>query len=139
MAIPSDIGRRVRERLRGEDGDVTTTVLLFPLVLLLVTVVIQFALAYHAKSVATAAAQDAARIAQAETGTEEGGSATATRLLSAYAGGLLDNVTVDVSRTTNRVTARVSGEVASIVPGMNFRVSGTSSGPVERFRREDER
>jgi Flp pilus assembly protein TadG len=125
--------------MRGEDGDVTTTVLLFPLVLLLLSVVIQFALAFHGRSVVVAAAQDAARAAQTETGTDALGAQKAEALTGVYANGLLHDVTIDVDRAAGNVTARVSAEVASIVPGLHLHVSGTAAGPVERFIPADER
>ena len=128
-----------RTRGHGEDGDVTTTVLLFPLVLLLLSVVIQFALAFHGRSVVVAAAQDAARAAQTETGTMAAGDQRAERLTSAYADGLLHDMTIDVDRAAGQVTARVSAEVASIVPGLHLHVTGTAAGPVERFVPADQR
>ena len=130
---------RIRRRLQAENGDVTTTVVLFPLVMLLLTVVIQFALAFHGRSVAIAAAQDAARAAQVETGSEALGRQRAERLTSVYAGGLLHGVTIDVDRSVDGVSARVSAEVSSIVPGLHLHVTGTAAGPIERFIPADER
>jgi Flp pilus assembly protein TadG len=126
-------------RLRGEDGDVTATVILFPVVLLLVMLVVQFALAYHARSVVVGAAQDATRAAQAETGTEARGHAWAEDLTTVYAGGLLHHVAIDVDRGVTQVTTRVSAEVASVVPGVHLHVTGTAAGPVERFIPQDQR
>ena len=83
--------------------------------------------------------QDAARAAQTETGTDALGAQRAEALTGVYASGLLHDVTIDVDRAAGNVTARVSAEVASIVPGLHLHVSGTAAGPVERFIPADER
>jgi Flp pilus assembly protein TadG len=56
-------------------------VLVFPVLLLVIMVVFQFALWYHASGLATAAAQDGARAARAEGATARDGQDRANGLL----------------------------------------------------------
>ena len=128
-----------RRRVADERGEVTTTTLVFPALLFVILVSVQFALAYHAKSVLTAAAQDGARAAQAEGSTRSEGQRVASEFVRAHAPRLVEDVVVDVAGDADRVTVEVRGEVASVVPGLHLSVAGRAAGPVERFRAEGER
>ena len=123
----------------GERGDVTTTTLVFPVVLFTILVVVQFALAYHAKSVATAAAQDAARLIQQEGGTTDSGAARAQAFLDEHGASILDDVSITVDADADQVRVEVRGTVVDLVPGVDLRVSGVADGPRERFRPDGER
>ena len=127
-------------RVRGESGSVTAAVMVFPLLLMMVMLVIQFALAYHSKAVLTAAAQDGTRAAQAAAGDVDAGTAEAAAVVADSAGSLIDNLDIDVALSTDGdiVTTSVAGRVVSLVPipGLRLRVTGTASGPVEQFRPE---
>ncbi len=112
--------------------------LLTPVLLLLVLVAVQAALVFHARSVVTAAAQDAARATQRELGTEADGRAAAAALLDSSQQ-LLVAPTITIDRTTDTVTARVESEVTSVIPFWTPSVEGAASGPVEQFRNEAER
>jgi len=125
--------------MRSEDGSVTATVIVFPTLLLLVLLVVQFALAYHARNVVTAAAQDAARAAEHAQGDVTAGRQAGNAVIDDDARHLLDNVTVDVSSpdgTTVAVT--VAGDVATLmpIPGFHPHVTGHAGGPIEQFRPE---
>lgn len=136
---------RTRRRLDGarrwsdERGEVTTTTLVFPALLFVILVAVQFALAYHAKTVVTAAAQDATRAVQAEGGTSGDGTAVAEAFVEDNASRLLDEVAVSVDADRASVRVEVSGRVASVVPGLRLRVRGAASGPTERFVSPEER
>lgn len=112
--------------------------LLTPVLLALVLVAVQAALVFHARSVVTAAAQDAARAAQRELGTEADGRAAAAALLGP-SDQLLVAPSVVVERSADTVTVSVDSEVTSVVPFWTPSVHGSASGPVERFRNEAER
>lgn len=93
--------------------------------------VVQVALWYYGRAVATAAAQhglDAARVADGSAGA---GEATAREFLDQTGG--LDARSVVVSRGATDVSVRVDGGVDTVVPFFSIPVSVTLSAPVERF------
>jgi len=105
------------QRLRGEHGAATTvTVLIVPVVMVCVLLVVQFALAYHARQIASAAAVDAAHAEAAFDAPPNAGTDTAQRLLDANAARLLTNVTVTVIPDANDVTVTITGTVNTSSP-----------------------
>lgn len=125
-------------RFQGDRGDVVEAVILTPLLLLMVFMVIQGALIFHARSVVTAAAQDATRAAQLENSTGAAGQAAGAQIL-AGSSNLLINERITVNRGADEVTTVVEAEVTSLVPLWSPTVRATVTGPVERFRPENER
>lgn len=135
-APPARARARTRHtgRLRGgDDGyNVVEVVITFPVLILLVMFVVQFALLWHARHVAEAAAQDGLRSARGYSSTAELGQQDAQSYLAQVAPRLLLQPTVDVQRTPTTVTVRVHAGVLSIVP-LGLDVDETAVGPVERF------
>ena len=123
--------------MRGEDGATTEFVVAFPAFFFLIMVVVQFALWLHASHVAQAAAQEgarAARVASAQAGEER-----AQRFLDNLAPSLITNRQVSASRGSDAARVEVWGDATSLIPGFGaFRIHEVSTGPVERFRPEDE-
>ena len=123
------------DRSRGEHGSSSLqTVLVMPLLLLLVTLIVQFALWYHAAHVAIAAAQDGAREARVEGGTAADGQARAQQLLDQLGAGVLTSPTITATRDAQVVRIEVRGYAPQLVPGLRLPVDAISAGPVERFR-----
>lgn len=121
-------------RLHGDRGAVTTQlVLVVPLVLLLSLLVVQFALAWHARHIAQYAAQRALAAARVEDGTAGDGQAQARHSIDTLGARILTRPTVTVDRTPARTSVRVEGSVIPVVPGMHLHVAGTASGPTERL------
>jgi hypothetical protein len=120
-----------RER---EQGSVTVeTVLIFPVLLLMLMLVVQFALAAHADHTVTAAAQEASVAAQREGGTDDDAVAAAHEVIGD--GDLLREVDVAVVSDADAVEVTVRAKVDSVVPGFPaMSVTGKSAGPRERFR-----
>lgn len=133
----------VWRRLGDERGTSTASfVILFPLFLFMFMGLVQWGLYFHARSQVAAAAQDAARATQGVDGTAEDGQAVASSLLADATGsGLLEDVTVDVTRADGVVRAQVDAQVRVLVPlpGFDIHVSGVSEGPSEDFQPEPER
>ncbi len=133
----------LRRRLCDERGASTASfVVLFPLFLFMFMGLVQWGLYFHARSQVAAAAQDAARATQGVDGTTEDGRAVASNLLADATGsGLLENVTVDVTRADGVVRAQVDAQVRVLVPlpGFDLHVSGLSEGVAEEFEPEPER
>ncbi len=114
------------------------TVILTPVLLLLVFVVVQAALIFHARSVVSAAAQDATRAAQVEDSTGGAGAPAAQQTLDGSSN-LLSDVSITVNRGANEVDTLITAQVTSVVPFWKPTVTGSASGPVERFRTQAER
>ena len=127
-------GRPVRRgRLRRDAGySVLETAITFPVLLLLVMLVVQYALLWHGRHVAEAAAQDGLRSARAFGATAELGQRDAQSYLRQVAPHLLSRPEVQVDRSKTVVTVRVRAQVLSIVP-LGLIVDETAVGPVERF------
>lgn len=125
-----------RRRLRDERGSFTLELaVLFPVVLLLIFLVIQGALYYHARNVALAAAQEGVRVARAENGTPAAGG-NAARAFVEQAGGseVIIGLKVVPTRSATKATVTVSGKAMSAIPGMpGFTITQTAEGTVERF------
>lgn len=108
-------------------------VVLFPVVLLATFGLLQGALWYHAREVASTAATTAVVSARADGGTVADGQQSADALLS-QTGDVLSDVQVSVTRSDDRVLATVSGRSVSLLPGIaGPAVEQIASGSVERF------
>ena len=116
---------------QSERGDTTVqSVALVPLTLLLIFAIIQFAVAWYAKSALTAAAEDGLRAAQTNTTT-----ATAAASQSATANaGFVDQLRITDTTTADRLTVTVRGVVPGAFPGLHWTITGTATGPLEQFR-----
>ena len=122
-------------RARDERGDETIeAVLVTPVLLLLIMVIIQFGLWYHASHVAEAAAQQGASAARVEAARADDGRVSAQQFMAAAAPALVDNVTVTAMRNAEIARVAVDGTMHSIVPGLTLHVHGEAQSPVERFR-----
>lgn len=125
---------RVRRRPRGEQGySVVEAVITVPVMLGLTMLVVQYALLWHGRHVAEAAAQDGLRAARGFGATAAIGEREAADYLGQVAPRLLLQPTVQVERTATVVTVRVRAGVLSVVPGGGFTVEESAVGPVERF------
>lgn len=115
--------------------------IVFPLTVLVFMTLVQWGLYFHAGQVVDAAAQDAARAAQARPDDRDGAEAAAADLLTpARRSGLLRDPRVDVRSDAQSVKAVVTGDVVRLVPlPIDLRVTGTAGGPVESFVAETDR
>ena len=124
--------RSGRSEERGT-ASLAQTVLVAPALLFTIMLIVQFGLLFHARSVAENAAQSGAAETRRYDGNAEAGRAMANRYLDQVASETLRGRRVSVSRDTQTATVRVTGTVASLVPGVDLRVSESASGPVERY------
>jgi TadE-like protein len=131
--------RRASTRGRRDRGANTLELaLLTPVLLLVILFVVQFALVFHARHVALAAAQAGARVAR-EQRTGDWRSAATTegvQYVNKIGPQLLTKVNAipeeDVGRHVRGVT--VVGYAVPVVPFFRFQVSEHSSGPIECYR-----
>jgi Flp pilus assembly protein TadG len=124
---------------REEEGAASLeVVLVMPVLILIITLAIQFALWSHATHVAVAAAQDGTQAARVEGGSAEAGEARAADFLAQTAPRLIASPVITARRDAGTATVVVRGNVASLLGGLRLRVQGRASGPVERFRSDVE-
>jgi hypothetical protein len=107
-----------------------------PVLLLLVLMVFQVALWWHAKQVADAAAREAVEAAQVADGTRADAEAAAWTFLRRA--GNLAAPAVAVERGAAAVAVEVTGSAPRLVPGP-WQVTARAVGDVERFIAEPER
>jgi len=123
-------------RRRSDTGSTSLElVVLFPVLLLVVFGLVQGALWFHARNVASAAAVEGVQVARVETGTADAGRQRAANFL-ADAGGpdVLTGSTIEVTADAERVRVVVSGRSVSVLPGVpGLLVEQSAAGPVERF------
>jgi TadE-like protein len=110
--------------------------LLTPILLLVMLLVVQFAMVYHARHVALAAAQDGARVARGELRPDwrARSDLQARSRVQQFGSRLLTDVEVDVRGDQNQRSVEVSGWAVAVIPGFHHRVRERSGGPIECFR-----
>jgi Flp pilus assembly protein TadG len=124
---------------KAEEGSSTVeVVIVFPLLILTLMLVFQFAFWYHARHVALAAAEEGARAARVDTGTAAAGAARAERFVRDLGPSVIVNPKVSASRNLDVARVEVSGQARNVVPGLRLPIRQVSQGPVERFRGADE-
>jgi Flp pilus assembly protein TadG len=111
--------------------------LVLPVLLLILIGIVQFALVYHARDVATTAAQEGARLAATEGRTPEEGEARARAVLQSGLGqtGAGFNVTAEDNGET--VVVETSGDYPLIIPwvtGNSIPIEAKSEVHLEGFR-----
>jgi hypothetical protein len=130
--------RRDREA-RDSGASSMEWAVLTPVLLLAITFVMQFAMVYHARHVALAAAQSGARVARSQrTGDWHGNAVSkATDAFNAIGPRLFQGppqVTAGETPDHKNRWVVVSGEAIHILPGISFSVSQRAEGPIECFR-----
>ncbi|MGW2899394.1 TadE family protein [Streptomyces sp. NPDC001212] len=129
---------------RGDSGMTAIEfVLLTPVLFFMIFATVQFALYFFADHVAQAAAQAGARKARA-TADEQPGAwrGEARNVVDAYIRQLGPQLVLSpdvkmLQPDQNTVGVEISARIPTVFPGLNLTVHAQSSGPVERFVRED--
>ncbi|BDO42064.1 TadE family protein [Cellulomonas sp. NTE-D12] len=109
--------------------------IVFPALLVIVTALIQYALWFHARSLALAAAQQGVSVARAYQSASAAGRDSALSFITQHGSDTLLNAAATVSNpATGQVQVIVSGRSVSVLPGLaGITVSQSAAGPVERF------
>ena len=146
---PSHISARgrgaaaARRRHRGtstatEERDAGYSVLeaaiTLPVVFFLTMFVVQWAIIWHARGVAQAAAQEGLRTASGYQATSAEGHDDAVNFLQQVSPGAMAAARVTVSRGATTITVTVKGPVPTIIPFARFDVDATATGPIESYR-----
>jgi Flp pilus assembly protein TadG len=121
-------------RAKGDRGSATLNlVVVFPAFLLLLLLIVQAALYFHARHVALAAAQEGLRTARLYDGTAVSGEERARSFLDVAAGNSLLSDHVRVSREAQTARVEVTGRAVSVFPGLTLHVDAVATGPIEQF------
>src|SRR6478609_5148768 len=122
------VRRRCRRLHTSSDRGFTAleATIAIPVAFTLILISVQFVLIWHARHVATDAAQDGLHTSTGYRSTPAAGHAVATDQLAKVAPHLLSGTTVAVDRGPTTVTVRVTGTVASVVPLLSFHVTETA-------------
>jgi Flp pilus assembly protein TadG len=109
--------------------------IVFPALLLIVTALIQYALWFHARSLALAAAQQGVSVARAYHSTPAAGRGSALAFIAEHGADTLLNPDATTSTpATGQVQVIVTGWSVSVLPGVaGIAVSQSAAGPLERF------
>ena len=127
---------RPRRCATGDRGSVSLELaIVFPALLLIVTALIQYALWFHARSLALAAAQQGVSVARAYHSTPAAGRGTALAFVADHGADTLLNPDATTSTpATGQVQVIVTGWSVSVLPGVaGIAVSQSAAGPLERF------
>ncbi len=120
----------------GRDrGSVAAQVVIaIPLLVMLVLLIVQFALAAYAGHIAQGAAEQALDTARTLGGTDADGQTEAQAVLAQLATGPLTHPRVSVTRDATTVTVTITGTAENLIPGLTLRVHAEAAGPIEEFR-----
>ena len=124
-----------RRRPRGETGSASAeAVVILPVLLLVVLMLVQFGVWYHATAVAKAAVAEAARAARAEGATDEEGRARANAFLAQAGRTIIVDPELTVTRDAEAVRVELRAVAANVVPGLRLPIRALAESKVERFR-----
>lgn len=125
-----------RGRDRGSAG--LELAIVTPAVFLLIALVLQVGLWYHARHVAFAIAQEGARAARSQhpsvPAAQAAGTARASDYLTRLGSTVMLDVDIDVTRNADVASVRVRATALRVLPFVSFPIDEVSTGPVERFR-----
>ena len=130
---PVAVLRRWRSiRSQADRGyNLVETVIIVPVIIVFTMLVLQFAMLWHARHIAQAAA--AARAAAGYSADAAQGRADVAGYLAQVAPNLLSQATVTVDRGAATVTVAVHASVLSVIPFGSFSVDERAAVPVEQF------
>lgn len=120
---------------RGDGGgNALTWLLLFPVVLLILWLGVQVGMSHYGQSMAAAAAQAGVRAATSAPGDPSRAEPEVHRFLQEQdAASDVQGAQVHVDTDGATVTVTVTGLSMSVVPGLQWSVSGSASGQLERL------
>lgn len=126
---------RPRKPHRGDRGAAAVEVVIAtPLLLLLIAVVIQLALWYHATNSADAVARQALATTRLADISATRANQEADAIAQQLAGPTLVDPAVVVDRQLTATTVTVTGTATQVLPFITLPIEVTASGPTERFQ-----
>ncbi|MFD7283847.1 TadE/TadG family type IV pilus assembly protein [Streptomyces sp. NPDC059862] len=126
--------RNLTARLRADRGAGSVEVaVLAVVVLMLVFTIIQVGLFYHARKVAQSAARQGVDTGRQFGSTPADGVAQAQEFLAKFGGSVRSASVSSAESTAQEIHITVTGQVATLVPGLELTVSQDAHGPIERW------
>lgn len=127
--------RRHRALCAGSDRgySVLEAAITLPVIFVLLMFIVQWAIVWHSRNVAQAAAEESLRSAEGYQSSAAIGQADGNNYLAQVAPHALEQGCVTVTRSPTTVTVRVHCKVMSVIPFGTYYATETVSGPVERF------
>ncbi|MBJ7596340.1 MAG: pilus assembly protein [Candidatus Dormibacteraeota bacterium] len=104
-----------------------------PVLMLLITASVQFAVYEHAVNVAVDAAQRGLQAARVQGGSNVAGQTAAINDAAQLGSSILVSPTVTVTRIGNSIRVQVHGNADAVMPGITLQVVGVAAGPVDQF------
>lgn len=104
-----------------------------PVLMLLITASVQFAVYEHAVTVALDAAQRGLQAARVQGGSNAAGQTAALTDAAQLGSGILVGPAVTVTRTGGSVSVQVRGSAEPVMPGITLHVAAVAAGPLEQF------
>jgi len=102
-----------------------------PLLLLLISLIVQYALFEHAEHVAQSAAEEAVTVTRLQGGSIVAGHQQGEDVLNALDNGLLVNPVITIVRTSTEARVEISGYVEQLVPFLRLSIDTVAVAPVE--------
>jgi Flp pilus assembly protein TadG len=102
-----------------------------PLLLLLISLIVQYALFEHAEHVAQSAAEEAVTVTRLQGGTIASGRQQGEAVLNTLDNGLLVNPAISITRTSTEARVEVSGYTEQLVPFLRLSIDTVAVAPVE--------
>lgn len=126
--------------LHDDAGVASTEVaVLMPAIIVVIMMVFQVGMFWHAKQSADVAAEEAVEAAQVATATETDGYDGAATILS-QAGNLRNaEITINRDDAAGTVTVIITGNAPSIIPFGSWGITAQAQGTIERFIPADQR
>ena len=126
--------RRLPQPTEPDAGySVLEAAIVLPVVFVLLMLIVQWAIVWHARNVAEAAAQEGLRTVEAYTASANAGKTDTINYLAQVAPHALPDPQVTVTRGPTSATVHVHARVMTLIPFGHFSVDETVSGPVETF------
>jgi Flp pilus assembly protein TadG len=129
------VAPRRGRRFRGDRGNAIVSIVVLPTLLITMMLVVQFALALHARQVMAGAAQDGAATGAAVESSPAGGLAVTDQLVNSTVGGLVTSYSSSVSSNGADITITVRANATKVFPLFpTITLTASSSATIEQFR-----
>ncbi len=102
-----------------------------PLLLLLISLIVQYALFEHAEHVAQSAAQEAVTVTRLQGGSIVAGHQQGEAVLNTLGNGLLVNPVITIVRTSTEARVEISGYAEQLVPFLRLSIDAVAVAPIE--------
>lgn len=118
---------------RPDGYSVLEEAITLPVLVLLLMAIVQWAIVWHARGLAQAAAREGLRNAATYASSEAAGRQDIVEYIRQVAPNALTDPRIDVTRAGTTITVHIHARVPSLVPFGSFTVDATASGPVETW------